>query len=231
MNEVLTEQEQIEQIKNWWKENGTQVMLAVVVVAAGYFGFQWWKDSKEAKLEAVTSAYTSYTEALAKGSAANPPSEEDQKTVDYLTDQIIEKYSGSHYAVLAAINTAAFDVRNGDLASADQRFSWAGENVKEPADVLLLRYRHALLKAQLGETDQALNMLVGADDAFASLFAEARGDIQLTKANTANALAEYQLARDSILVEDAERLSLLNVKISSLETGAGSTIGSTIGSQ
>jgi len=222
VSDVLTEQEQIEQFKSWWKENGTQIIVIVLIAASGYFGFKWWQGSQEVKQQAVSTAYERYVEALAQGDAESPASDESQKSINYLADQLIENHSGSHYAVLAAINTAAFDIRNGDLSTADERLTWAGQQVKEPADVLLVRYRHALLKAEMGQVDEALSMLSGEDNAFASLYAEARGDIQLNKSDGTAALLEYERARDTALPEDSERVGLLSVKISGLQSGAAS---------
>ena len=38
MAELRTEEEQLEAIKRWWKENGTSLLAGAVLAAAGVFG-------------------------------------------------------------------------------------------------------------------------------------------------------------------------------------------------
>ncbi|MEW8396328.1 MAG: tetratricopeptide repeat protein, partial [Candidatus Thiodiazotropha sp.] len=40
MSEYQTEEEQVEAIKRWWKENGTSVIAGLVIGLGGIFGWQ-----------------------------------------------------------------------------------------------------------------------------------------------------------------------------------------------
>ena len=42
MAELRTEEEQLEAIKRWWKENGTSLIAGVAIAAAGVFGWNAW---------------------------------------------------------------------------------------------------------------------------------------------------------------------------------------------
>ena len=43
MAELLTEEEQVEQLKKWWKENGLSIVGGVVVGLALVFGWRSWQ--------------------------------------------------------------------------------------------------------------------------------------------------------------------------------------------
>lgn len=219
MNDVLTEQEQIEALKSWWKENGTQLLLAGCVAAVAYFGFNWWKSGAEAELNTVASIYEKYLQEMNVAASVPEPTEEQVKTVNFLTDQLVDEYGDSHYAYLATLNTAAFEVRRGEWEEALQRLGWAEQYAKADADRLLVNYRIALLQAQLGQTERALTMLQDSNEHFASIYAEARGDILLSSGQVEEALAEYEAASSTISEAEIVRVNTLNAKIDSLTNG------------
>jgi predicted negative regulator of RcsB-dependent stress response len=39
----LEEQEQVEELKAWWKQHGNMVAAVVVAVAVGFIGWQGWR--------------------------------------------------------------------------------------------------------------------------------------------------------------------------------------------
>lgn len=219
MSEILTEEEQIRAIKDWWKNNGTQVLIAGCVVAASYFGFNWWQNNQDSKLTTVGAAYESYIQAITQASAVTPASEAQVKTVEYLTDQLTEEHSSSHYAFLASLNTAALYVREGDYEAAAEHLFWAKGQAKAEADVQLVNYRYALVQSQLGNVDEALSLLSQPNTQFASIYAEARGDIQASSGDYSAALEEYNVAFDEGSTEDVNRLRALEAKIDSLTNG------------
>ena len=219
MNEALTEQEQIQAIKDWWKENGTQILIVLSLAAVGYFGFNWWQSQKETKWNEVGVAYDQYLESVATASSSLSPTDEQISTVNFHTDQLIENYGDTHYAILAALNTAAFDIGRDDVQAAIQRLEWARSEAESEADVQLVNYRYALVQAQLGNIEDSLSILSESNEFFASLYAEARGDILLSVGRSSEALAAYQSAIETITEEDISRKQLLDAKVISLTQG------------
>ena len=229
MNDVYTEKEQIDALKSWWKENGTQVLFAGCLVAIVYFGYNWWKSNAETQLNNVSVLYEQYLQEMGLAASLPQPTDDQVKTVNFLTDQLVDEYGDSHYAFLASLNTAAFDVRRGEWEIALQRLGWAEQYAEAEADQLLVNYRIALLQAQLGETETALNMLDDSNEYFASIYAEARGDILLGAGRSTEALAEFESA--SSLAEETEvvRVAALNAKIDSLKNGPQAVVGNQAG--
>lgn len=219
MNDQLTEQEQIQAIKDWWRENGTQVLVVGCLVAAAYFGYNWWQNKKESDLNTVSLAYEQYIEAVSEAATLLEPSEEQVRTVAYLTDQLAEEHANSHYAFLAALNTAAFDLRRADYESALERLEWAKAQAEAEADQQLVDYRYALVQALLGDTEAAITTLENPNEHFESIYAEARGDILLSAGRSSEALTAYELALASAVPEDINRITLLEATIGSLQTG------------
>ena len=58
MAEHLSDEEQLQILKNWWKETGTTLVVAVLVGLIAYFGFQWWKNSQQQKAEQASALYS-----------------------------------------------------------------------------------------------------------------------------------------------------------------------------
>lgn len=219
MNDVRTEEEQIQAIKDWWKENGTQVLLVGCLVAAAYFGYGWWQNQQETQVNDALAAYDQYLQAISEASNSLDPTEAQVKTVEFMTDQLVEQHGNTHYAFLANLNTAAFDFRLGEWESAESRLSQAKAQASDEADVLLANYRHALVVAQLGNSERALDMLAESNEHFASIYAEARGDILLSLGQTTEAVTEYESAL-AATGDEPSRIATLEATIDSLRNGA-----------
>jgi predicted negative regulator of RcsB-dependent stress response len=54
----LSDQEQKQMLKDWWKEYGSAIILAVIVFFAGNYGLRYWHGYKVKKEEAASFAYT-----------------------------------------------------------------------------------------------------------------------------------------------------------------------------
>lgn len=219
MNDQL-EKEQLEALKSWWKENGTQVLVVGCIAAIVYFGYNWWQSSNQTKLNNVSTLYEQYLQEISIAAGSVDPTDDQVKTVNFLTDQLVDEYGDSHYAFLATLNTAAFDVRRGAWELALTRLGWAEQYADTEADQQLVNYRVALLQAQLGEVDTALDMLQGSNEHFASIYAEARGDILLGSDRREEALAEYETASATVPNTELVRITALNAKIDNLKNNS-----------
>lgn len=220
MNDIVTEEEQIKAIKDWWKENGTQVLGAGCLVAIVYFGFNWWTNRQETQLNNSLLAYDQYIEAVGEASATTSPTNEQSKTIEFLTDQLVEQHGDTHYAFLANLNTAAFEFRRGEWEAAAARLADAKSQAAAEADIQLVNYRYALVQAQLGKIDEALELLGDANEFFASISAEATGDILLSVGRSEEALSAYEKAIETAGAEDASRVTSLQITADSLRTGS-----------
>ena len=45
MTDFKTDEEKAEELKAWWKENGTSVMAGIALAVAALFGWEYWKNA------------------------------------------------------------------------------------------------------------------------------------------------------------------------------------------
>lgn len=218
-----TEEEQIAAIKNWWSENGTQLLVGVLVVALGYFGYQGWQSKKEQEAIAAGDLYVQLQDAVvassqSQGSVSSLDLER-VRNIGALSDQLQDEYPNNGYAILGALAAARAAADRDDYAEAVSRLEWALDAEEDEAGRQLIVYRLAIAKAAMGSEQEALAMLSGADESFAALYAEARGDIYRSLGATDVAAAEYEAAVDLLLDEQASYAPTLEFKLADVAAG------------
>jgi predicted negative regulator of RcsB-dependent stress response len=214
----LEEQEQISELKTWWRMYGnlvTAVLMAVAVVVVGWQGWNWYQRKQGAEASAIYAA-------VQKGAM-----ERDAKRVRAAAGELTEKYPGTAYAAMAALTSARMQFDAGDLKTARAQLQWVAEKArdKDLRDLGRLRLAHVLFddKAQ----DEALKLL-GEEPvpAFAPRFGELKGDILAAQGKKAEARVVYQaaLAKQETVEKatagqggrDTQYRDLLQVKLDSL---------------
>ncbi|HDZ9269382.1 TPA: YfgM family protein [Vibrio cholerae] len=188
-----TEEQQVEAIKDWWKENGKAVIFGAVIGLGGLFGWRYYQDSVVAAQEAASQSYSKAMDALqAKGI-------ESEGTIQTFIDANKE----TEYAVLAAMQLAKTQVEAGQLDEALAQLEWAKGATKDAALKPLLTFRVARLQAEQGQFDDALTQLTSIQEkSWAGRVAELRGDILMRKGDSAAAYAAYTEAQQA---EDASQ--------------------------
>ncbi|EJE8557055.1 YfgM family protein [Vibrio vulnificus] len=183
-----TEEEQVEAIKDWWKENGKAVIIGAVVGLGGLFGWRYYQDSVTQAREAASQNYTSAINALqAKGAEAAAD-----------VEAFIASNDVKEYSVLAALQLAKAQVTAGDLDAALTQLKWAQSSSKDAALIPLTTYRIARVEAELGNFDAAKAELAKVTDAsWAGRVAELRGDIALRQGDKEAAYAAYSEAQQA----------------------------------
>ena len=54
---VESDEEQLEVLKNWWKENGQSIVIAIALAFFGYFGFKSWEAKIKSAGEEASAIY------------------------------------------------------------------------------------------------------------------------------------------------------------------------------
>jgi len=93
-----SEEQQVEAIKRFWKENGTAIIAGVVLGLGGLYGWRYFQDQQLESTMAASSAYTKLLEQQQKA-ADNP-----ELLAQFQT--FVDKNSDSSYALLAAFVAA-----------------------------------------------------------------------------------------------------------------------------
>src|SRR4051794_2393441 len=182
----LEEQEQIDAIKGWWQDNGRTVVLAIIAVLVGIAGVQGWRYYRAQQAERAATLFSQLDEAQ----RANDP-----KRVRDIAAQVIDRYGATQYAGIAALAAAKASFQTGEMDEARKNLQWAIEHAKEDEmrDVARLRLVAVLLDQK--KYDEALKVISGKPgDAYAALYADARGDVLAAQGKAAEARAAYQQA-------------------------------------
>ena len=186
----LEEQEQIEELKTWWKLHGTLVTAIVVALAVGvvgWQGWQWWQRSQAAQAGQL---YGGLQQALMQ---------QDVKRVRVLAGELIDKYSGTAFAGMAAMLSGKALLETRDLKSAQAQVGWAAEHATDPALRDLARLRQAIALAEDKSYDAAIELLsVPPAPSLMPRYLEVRGDILAVQGKSKEARLAYGEAIKSI---------------------------------
>ncbi len=186
----LEEQEQISQIKGWWEENGklvTTLAVAAALASVGWQGWNWYRGKQGTEASALY--------AVVQQAAG----EQNAQKVREAAGQIIDKYSGTPYADLAALMSAKVQSDAGDLKNARVPLAWAAEKANDPTLRNIARLRLATVLFDDKAYDEALAQLQAPVDAeLGARFADLKGDILVAQGKPAEARVAYKAAVDAL---------------------------------
>ncbi len=184
----LEEQEQIDELKAWWKSYGNAILTVVIVASLSVSGVIGWRTYSDRQALEAGELY-----AQMQGAAgANDP-----KKVQDIAAAIAEKYPRTGYAQFAALAAAKAAFDSGNLAEARSRLQFVIDRAKDDGTRDLARLRLAVVLLDEKKFDDALAALKApAVEALAALYADLRGDVLVAQGKPAEARAAYQLALD-----------------------------------
>lgn len=182
----LEEQEQLEELKTWWKMHGNRV-TAVLVVAAlavvGWLGWNRWQSNQASQASVLYGGVQAAIE------------QQDAKRARELAGELIDKYSGTTYAGLAALLSAKAQADGGDGKSAQSQLAWAVDNAKDDAVRDLARLRLAALLLDDKAYEEAMKRLSAEPvPSLEPRFNELRGDVLAAQGKKVEARAAYEAA-------------------------------------
>jgi predicted negative regulator of RcsB-dependent stress response len=203
----LEEQEQIAELKSWWKEYGTMVMVVVASAAVSLAGFQGWRYYQHSQALSAVTLYEQLDQAERAG---------DHKKVRDIAGEITGKYDSTAYGPLAALSAARASFESGDLSAAKSQLQWVIDRAKEAEvrDVARLRLAGVLLDEK--NHAEALRLVdTKPVESMTGLYADLKGDILLTQGKRDEARGAYQLALDKSEAGSPYR-SAIQLKLDSL---------------
>jgi len=206
----LTEEEQIEAIKRWWKENWLSLVLPIVLAIAGYTGWNMWQDHKLKSAQMASDKY----QALLSFYESPTFTESQRGQALLLADEIASEYSNSLYADLSLMLAARIAVEQNELGKAGELLTTVVENGKTDAMVQLAKARLAKVFLADGKLDQAAALVSSSShDSAKSLYAEIRGDIYLAQGQHAAARTAYEEALASLMPDQANHAAIIQFKL------------------
>ncbi len=203
----LEEQEQIDALKGWWKENRRSVFTAVLVgglVAAGIYG---WRYYQHAEAEQAAMLYDTLEKAARSG---------ETKKVKDLAVQLTQHYASTAYSPMGALVAARVSYEAGDARQAEEQLRFALEHARDDESTSAVRLRLAGLLLDSKRFDEGLKLLdLPHPEAFHALYSERRGDILAAQGKAAEARSAYKLALDKLTAGSDYRM-VVQLKLDSL---------------
>ncbi len=203
----LEEQEQLDQLKAFWKQYGNLISSALIVVfgsIAAYNGYQYWQRSKAVQ---ASSMFDEVERAAQSGDPAKL-----ERTFSDMKD----KFGGTSYAQQAGLLAAKQFQDSGKTDSAKAALTWVAENASEDGYKAIARLRLAAVLFDAKAYDEALKQTeAGFPSEFAGLVADRRGDILGALGKKAEARTEYEKAYKA-LDDRNEYRRLVEVKLNAL---------------
>lgn len=185
----LEEQEQLENLKAWWKIFGRWIAIGLVLVLFIYFIYvMYGKYQKNKSLDAAQ-VYQNLIVAMAQ---------KDLPSAIKLSEDIESRFSGTSYAGMAGLLSANLANATNDTAGALKQLRWVEDNAQSEGMRNIARNRIIMIQldsedpAALAEVDNLLKKTPA--KGFEPLFLERRGDFYLVQKKDAQALAAYKEA-------------------------------------
>lgn len=217
MAEMRTEEETVQAIKDWWKKNGSSLLIGIGAALAIVFGWQAWQNHQ---MQQRTEAASQFAELI---NAYSDETEENRaETVAYVAEKLRDEYSDSAFAIYGMLMLARQQVMDqGDPEGAIESLTWAQEKAGENGPLgLIIRNRLARAQFAAEQYDDALSTIESVGDAgsFSAIFTELKGDILLAQGNREGAREAYLAAREQ---NQQGRSGILELKLSDLGVGEG----------
>ena len=213
MDDLLSEKEQIEQIRSWWSDYGNYVIGGIVAGALILFGFNYYQSNKlNTQLEAST-----LFEDLARHVGDG-----DLDEAEAIAEELTSNYANTTYAPQSKLAMALLYMeknRDQDAADAlgDLLASTGDQQLKSIARLRLARIYLYQDKAQ-----EVVDLLEGHEDtAFSARYAEVLGDAYAALGRVAEAETAYQAALGDATASQSIDRALVQWKILDLPKTEG----------
>lgn len=206
------EEEQLENIKRFWQDYGTPILLGVTIALAGFGGWTWWKKEQASQAAAAGMLFQDLLVA-ADRAQVNPADEAAVTDMQRHARTLKEDYARTPFAQSAALLLARHAVDNDKLDDAAKQLRWVIDSKPSEGVRVLAVTRLARVLAEQGKYDEAQALLEREQSAgFAPTVQELRGDIFQMQGKTEDARKAYLAAAEALRARDEQR-PLLELKM------------------
>jgi predicted negative regulator of RcsB-dependent stress response len=203
----LEEQEQLDQLKHFWKQYGNLITWVLIVVFGGIAAFNfynYWNRNQSAQSAAM---YDQVERAAASGDLA---------ALERAMNDMKDKFGGTTYAQQAALLSAKTFYEKGSKDAARAALAWVVDRSSDDGYQAIARLRLAGILVDTKAYDEAMKQLSSSfPKEFDPLVADRKGDVFLIQGKKAEARAEYEKAWKG-LDDRAEYRRIVEVKLNAM---------------
>jgi predicted negative regulator of RcsB-dependent stress response len=182
----LQEQEQLDELKNFWKQYGNLITWVLVIVLGGFAAWNGWNLWQRSQAVKASAMYDELDRAAQAGSA--------DQTGRVFAD-LKDRYPRTTFAEQGGLLAAKVQYDKGQADAALGTLAWVAGNASEVEYQAIAHLRAAGILLDQKKYDEALKQLdaVTAND-FEALAADRRGDVLMAQGKKDDAKAAYQKA-------------------------------------
>lgn len=187
MSQYETDDEKVEAIKKWWKDNGTSVVAGVVIGLALVFGWRGWIQYRDGVGAQASADFEQLLDSAAQG---------ETEVATKRAELLNQEFSSTPYAALGSLVSAKVRYESGDVPGAIAALEGVIVRAPDPALARLAGLRLARIQVAEGDLESAATTVKAHDDghAFMGDFAAVRGDIAAAQGDVAGARMQYEKA-------------------------------------
>jgi predicted negative regulator of RcsB-dependent stress response len=204
MEAFETEDQQVEAIKKWWRENYKLVIIVAIGAVAGILGSQYYQENKILVAEAASDNFNAVLSAV------------DNKQGEIVADRtaLLQKdFKSSPYTAQATLLLAKNLAEAGSNEQAIEKLLWVENNSDDKSLQQIALIQRAQLIAGSGKQQQALSLLQNNKDAgaFTAVSLETQGDILVSMDRLSDAKKVYDEAMGKYLLVGSN-VDILQIK-------------------
>ena len=184
----IEEEQEINQLKDWWKENGKTIIVAFILGVGGMFGWRYWQAHQAEQIAQASAQYD----------ALIYSAQQDEQAKKANIEQFVQANSKTAYAVFALLDEAKKETEKQDFAAAEVNLNQALTQSQDEVLTSIVALRLSAVQFQLGQLDNALttlNQVKG--ESFNARKAILTGDIQVSKGDKVAAKNNFEQAQQS----------------------------------
>ena len=203
----LEEQEQLAELKHFWKKYGNIITWALIVVfgsVSAWQGYHYWQGKQAAQAAVM---YEEVERAVQSGEAVR---------LDRSLSDMKNRFGGTVHADQAGLLIAKAYYDKGSLDASKAALRWVAENASDEGYQSLAKLRLAGIFFEAKAYDEALKLVSGTfPKDFAALAFDRSGDILLAQGKKSEAKLKYEKAYKG-LEESVEYRRLVEIKLNAL---------------
>ncbi|MBK6649858.1 MAG: tetratricopeptide repeat protein [Betaproteobacteria bacterium] len=211
----LEEQEQLDQLKHFWKQYGdliTWVLIAIMGAYAAWNGYHYWQRTQSAKAAALY-------EEVERAAQAN-----DLSKVERAFGDIQSGFGSTAYAQRAGLLVAKVFYDGNKIDAAKAALTWVAEKSSDEGFSAVAKLRLAGVLVDAKGYDDAIKLLNGSFPySFEALVADRKGDVLALQGKATEAKAEYTKAYNAFDATSDYR-KLVEFKLNSLGVDIGKDV-------
>lgn len=207
----LEEQEQLENLRAFWKKYGNFILTIVIVVSLAAAGWGFWNRYQASQAQEAANVYHQLLQAAQA---------KDMAKVRESAGILFERHGGGAYGGMAALVAARAYIDAGDAKAAKVPLRWAIDKADSEEFRHAARLRLATVLLDEKAYDEGLKLLdVQVVGPYAAEYADRRGDLLVEAGRADEARTAYQQALDK-LVPNSPLRRLIQLKLDALGPGA-----------